>query len=207
MTAAVVYIVDDDEIVRDILSTVCDTAGLDAECYDSAQSFLSAYRPEQAGCLVLDVLMEGMTGPELHAELKRRGSHLPIIYLTSHGDIPMTVDAMKAGAVDFLTKPVDARDFLERVRVALEQGREAQLQSDAVSGQRRRLELLSTREREVMQLAVAGHANKVIAKRLGISHRTVELHRSHILQKTGTSNVLELAQLVAESGLTADSDL
>lgn len=198
---ATVFIVDDDAAVRDSLSMLCETAGLEVECHDSAESFLAAYRPAQPGCLVLDVRMGRMSGPELHAELNRRGSQLPIIYLTAHGDIPMTVRAMKSGAVDFLTKPLDGAALLDRLQAALQRSREQLDQQGILARQQQRLAQLTPREREVMLLALAGHSNKAIARHLGISHRTVEIHRSHVLQKTGTSNMLELAQLAADSGL------
>jgi len=203
MNPPIVYIVDDDAAVRDSLSLLCETAGLKFECHASAESFLSAYRPEQAGCLVLDVRMDQMSGPELHAELARRGSQLPIIYLTAHGDIPMTVRAMKAGAADFLTKPVQGALLLDRVQAALSHSCELLQQKENLAAQCRRLTLLTPREREVMMFALAGDPNKVIADRLGISYRTVETHRSRILQKTGTTSMLELAQLAADCGLTA----
>lgn len=205
MSPLIVYNVDDDPAVRDSLSLLCETAGLKVECHASAESFLSAYRPELAGCLVLDVRMGRMSGPELHAELARRGSQLPIIYLTAHGDIPMTVRAMKAGAVDFLTKPVDGAALLDRVQKALRHSRELLERQEELAGQQQRLALLTPREYEVMTLALAGHPNKTIARRLGISHRTVEIHRSRILQKTGTASMLELAQLAADCGLAVDA--
>lgn len=203
MNPPVVYIVDDDAAVRDSLSLLCETAGLKVECHASAESFLRAYRPGQAGCLILDVSMGQMSGPELHAELIRRGSQLPVIYLTAHGDIPMTVRAMKAGAADFLTKPVNGATLLDRVQAALAQSCEFLHRQKNVAVRHQRLALLTPREREVMLLALAGCCNKDIASLLGISHRTVEIHRSRILQKTGTASMLELARLAADCGLTA----
>jgi FixJ family two-component response regulator len=205
MTAATVFIVDDDAAVRDGLVLLCETAGLTAASHDSAESFLAAFRPDQPGCLVLDVRMGGMSGPELHAELNHRGIHLPVIYLTAHGDIPMTVRAMKAGAADFLTKPVDGATFLERVQAALRLSSDRFVQQESQSSRRQRLAELTPREREIMQLMLAGQANKVIAKHLGISHRTVEIHRSRILRKTGTASLLELAQLAADCGLVPEN--
>lgn len=199
----IVYIVDDDAAVRDSLALLCETAGLQVECHASGESFLAALRPGEPGCLVLDVRMERMSGPELHAELNRRGSQLPVIYLTAHGDIPMTVRAIKAGALDFLTKPVDGAALLDRVQAAVRRdcdrlGRQA-AQADRCRG----LAELTPREREIMALALAGLANKHIARQLGISHRTVEIHRSRILHKTGTASLLELAQLAADCGAGA----
>jgi len=195
-----VFIVDDDAAVRDGLSLLCETAGLNVECHESAESFLASFRPDQTGCLVLDVRMGGMDGPDLHAELNRRSSHLPIIYLTAHGDIPMTVRAMKAGAVDFLTKPVQADELLGRVQAAIDRDVDEVARQEQLTDLRERLLRLTAREREILMLAAAGHANKIIARRLGISHRTVETHRSRILHKTGTVNLLELSQVAAACG-------
>jgi FixJ family two-component response regulator len=206
MTEPLVHIVDDDEAVRDSLSLLLDTAAFEVECHPSAEAFLSAFRPEQPGCMVLDVRMERMSGPELHAELNRRGCQLPVIYLTAHGNIPMTVRAMKAGAVDFLTKPVDGAALIERVQAALKRSCELLDRQEALAGQRQRLAHLTPREREVMLLALAGSSRKAVAKRLGISHRTVEIHRAHILQKTGAANMLELAQLATDCGLLNPAD-
>jgi len=201
MNAPTVFLVDDDAAVRDSVSLLLETAGLSVEAYESAESFLAALDPERPGCLVLDMRMAGMGGMELQAELARRGIPLPIIFLTAHGDIPTTVRAMKAGAVDFLTKPVDSAVLLERIEAALVRARSDRESQAARQEARARLAVLTEREREILALAVAGCANKEIARRLGISFRTVEVHRSHILLKTGTETLLELAQLVAAGGL------
>jgi FixJ family two-component response regulator len=198
-----VFIVDDDPAVRDSLTLLCETAGLEVSCHGSAEAFLGAYRPEQPGCLLLDVRMPRMSGPELHEELNRRGSRLPVIYLTAHGDIPMTVAAMKSGAADFLTKPVDGATLLERVEAALKKDHEFRSRQERLAAECRRLASLTEREREIMALAVTGHSNKEIARHLGISFRTVEIHRSHIFQKTATGNLLELVRLAADCGFTA----
>lgn len=203
MSAPTVFIVDDDPAVRDSLSLLCESAGWQVECFASGEDFLAGYRPERPGCLLLDVRMPRMSGPQLHEELGRRGRYLPIIYLTAHGDIPMTVRAIKAGAIDFLTKPVDGALLLEHVQAAMANDQELREREAAVAGRRARLAELTEREREVMTLAVAGQCNKLIAKRLGISHRTVETHRSRILQKTGTNSIFELGKLAAECGLMA----
>jgi len=200
-----VFVVDDDPAVRDSLSLLLETEGLAVECHESAESFLAAYRQDRPGCLVLDVRMHAMSGPELQAELVRRGSRLPIIFLTAHGDIPMTVRAMKAGARDFLTKPINGTELLDRVQAVLRSEQDRQNQQELLERECRRLNELTQREHEVMMLALAGRANKAIAKQLGISYRTVEIHRSHILQKTGTANMLELAQLASTCGLCVES--
>ncbi len=203
-TEPTVFVVDDDPAVRDSLSLLLETEGLSVECHESAESFLAAYRDDRPGCLILDVRMHPMSGPELQAELVRAGSRLPIIFLTAHGDIPMTVRAMKAGARDFLTKPINGTELLDRVHAVLRSERERQDGLEMLARERKRLEELTQREHEVMMLALAGRANKAIAKQLGISYRTVEIHRSHILQKTGTANMLELAQLASTCGLSVD---
>ncbi len=204
-TTPTVFVVDDDPAVRDSLSLLLETEGLPVECYESAESFLDTYREDRPGCMVLDVRMHAMSGPELQSELARRGSRLPIIFLTAHGDIPMTVRAMKAGARDFLTKPINGTELLERIQAVLRSERERLSQQESLGRECKRLEYLNQREHKVMMLALAGRANKAIAKQLGISYRTVEIHRSHILQKTGTANMLELAQLASTCGLSIES--
>lgn len=198
MTAPIVYIVDDDKAVLDSLSMLLETAAMDVECYPSGESFLSVFRPELSGCLVLDVRMERMSGLELHKELNRRGCQLVVIYLTAYGDIPMTVQAMKCGAVNFLTKPVDGALLLENIKAALMRNSEMLGRRKVREKLREQLAQLTSREREIMFLAVSGQTNKVIARKLGISHRTVEIHRSHIMQKMGVTCMLELANLLAE---------
>jgi FixJ family two-component response regulator len=198
---ATVFIVDDDAAVRDGLAMLLDTAGLAVETYDSAAAFLAACSTLRTGCLILDVRMPDMTGPELQAELKQRGIDLPIIFLTAHGDIPTTVQAMKQGATDFLTKPVVGSELLDRVRSALEKGAQLHQQASATRALRERLEGLTQRELEVMKLVADGLPNKEIARNLGISHRTVEVHRARVMQKTGVTNLVELSRLAEASGL------
>lgn len=202
MNAPTVSIVDDDAAVRDSLGLLCESAALPVETFDCAEAFLASYRPERTGCLILDVRMPGMTGPQLHQELLRRGCQLPVIYLTAHGDIPMTVRAIKAGAADFLTKPVDGALLVDRVQAALASDQEIRSRDAALAGKRARLAALTERERQIMAFAVAGECSKVIARRLGIGYRTVEVYRSRILLKTGTRSALELGKLVADCGLS-----
>lgn len=194
-----VFVVDDDAAVRDSLALLLETAGLPFETYASAEDFLSALDHASAGCLVLDMRMGGMDGLGLQAELARRGNKLPILFVTAHGDVPTTVQALKSGAMDFLTKPVDGSVLLERIHAALAADltqRNADAQRLVADG---RLVSLTAREREILTLAVAGCTNKDIARQLGISYRTVEVHRAHILIKTGASSLAELIQLVAAS--------
>ena len=194
-TQPCVYIVDDDFAVRDSLKLVIEIAGLDCQTFESAEDFLQAYCPGRPGCLLLDVNMPGMNGDELQAELNRRNIHLPIIFLTAYGDIPTTVRVIKAGAIDFLTKPVPSKLLIERIQTVLQQ--EAQIHEYAMAEQAlcNRLNNLTSREMEILPLIVAGHANKDIARQLGISHRTVEIHRARILNKTGATNLMELARM------------
>lgn len=186
-----VYVVDDDAAVRDGLTAMFDAAGFAVEAYGSAKAFLQAYRNDWTGCLVLDVSMPDMTGPELQAELNRRGVLLPIIFLTAHGDIPTTVKTIKAGAVDFLTKPADGAVLLKRVRTALARSSEL---SEGVAD-------LTEREREIMVRVAAGFASKEIARELDISHRTVEIHRARVMQKMKAGSVLELADKARALGV------
>jgi FixJ family two-component response regulator len=186
--ANMVFVIDDDEAVRDALTLLLETAGYSVATFQTALEFLDACTPDTRGCIILDVDMPGLDGPSLQEELLKRNVRLPVIFLSGKGTIPVTVRAIKTGALDFLTKPVDRKVLLDCVQKALEQG-EA-FQSIAL-----RLAALTEREREVMKLAVAGHSNKEIGQLLGISYRTVEIHRTHVMQKTGASNLLELARI------------
>ena len=200
MTQAKVFVVDDDAAVRDGISLLCETADLTVECYDGAESFLASYQPHLCGCLVLDVRMGRMGGPELHDELVRRGSLLSVVYLSGHGDIPLTVRAMKAGAVNFLTKPVDGADLLESVQAALLESKRLGSQSAASQTAAERIASLTEREHEVMALLIHGMSNKDVARRLGISHRTVEIHKGRIMHKTGADTLIDLAHIATVAG-------
>jgi FixJ family two-component response regulator len=203
MTQPFVFVVDDDQAVRDGLTMLCEAAGLQVKAYESAESFLSELELAQWGCLVLDVRMKGMSGIQLHEELIHREFHLPVIFLTGHGDIPMSVRAIKAGAVDFLTKPVSGAELLDRIIDVLDGQRDLYEQHEEIKAHKRRLGELTPRESEVLMLALAGNNNKTIGKQLQISFRTVEIHRSRILRKMGVANMLELARLSAELGVSA----
>jgi FixJ family two-component response regulator len=165
------------------------------EAFKCAADFLANFTHPVKGCIILDVDMPDMDGPTLHEKLVRRGLGLPVIFLSGHGTIPITVRTIKAGATDFLTKPVDGSVLLSRVKMAMEKYALLPKQLDSQHSIHARLATLTEREREVLKLAISGHASKEIAKTLAISHRTVEIHRAHILQKTGTSNILELAYI------------
>lgn len=191
-----VFIVDDDAAVRDALAGQMEAAGYDVASFASAEKFLDVCTQDTLGCIILDVSMPNMDGPALQDELARRGLKLPIIFLSGQGTIPLTVRTMKAGALDFLTKPVEGAVLRARVQEALEQCALQQGQARISQAMSARLASLTEREREVMMLALEGQTSKEIASNLGISFRTVETHRTRVIQKTGASNMLELAAIV-----------
>lgn len=202
MPSPTVFIVDDDTGIRNNIPVLLESAGLQAECFASAEKFLKVYGPEREGCLLLDVRMPGMSGPELQEELARRNLRLPIIFLTGYAEIATGIEAMKQGAADFLTKPVNGALLLQRVQAALKRDRE-QRQADAAKHQfEERLRKLTDREREVLVLALSGMTNKLISTRLQISLRTIEGHRSRIFLKTGVRSLVELAQAAASQGVS-----
>lgn len=198
MNDAVIHVVDDDPAVRDALEMLLEQHGLKAVTWPGAAELLQGLTPEVPGCIIADVRMPGMDGLQLQEELGRRGAMLPLIILTGHGDIPMSVRAMRRGAVDFLTKPVAAATLLASVKEALDQDAERRRRASAAQSSSARLATLTAREREVMDLAVKGLPNKEIARRLGISHRTVEIHRARLMQKTGAQTIVELVHLAAQ---------
>jgi two-component system, LuxR family, response regulator FixJ len=188
-----VYIVDDDEGVREGFGLLMETVGQAYEAYSSAIEFLAAYDANMNGCLVLDIRMPRMSGLELQERLKEKGSLLPIIFITGHGDIPMAVDAMRRGALDFVRKPFREQNLLDRINEALEIDTGKRQMLDDRQQLRTRIESLSERERQVFDLVAAGEMNKAVAADLGISERTVEVHRAQVMKKLG---VRTLAQLV-----------
>lgn len=194
--AATVFIVDDEEAIRDSIAMLLRTVGLKSQCYPDAASFLREHQPEQPGCLVLDVRMPRMSGLELQQELNRRGWTLPVIFITGHGDVPMAVEAMRAGALDFLQKPFKDDELIRRVQKALAQDAQERAELSERAQLRQRFEALTPREREVARLIVAGQANKVVALDLGLSERTVELHRAHVMQKMGVRSLPQLVQML-----------
>ena len=196
-----VYVVDDDESVRSALSRLLRSEGLDVEAFATAEAFLEHPRPDEPGCLVLDVQMPGLTGLDLQRALAESGAELPIVFMTAHGDIPMSVRAMKEGAVDFLPKPVESEVLLATVRGALEKGAVEHDREHEIRTFRNAVERLTPREHEVLALVVAGHLNKQIAARLGISLVTVKVHRGRGMEKTGVDSLAELARLWERAGL------
>jgi two-component system, LuxR family, response regulator FixJ len=190
-----VHVIDDDEAVRDSISMLLDTASIAHATYQSADQFLQAYNEHMRGCLVLDIRMPGMTGLELQETLNRRRATLPIIFITGHGDIPMAVEAMRRGALDFLRKPFGEDDLLQRIDEALTRDAEGNQERDAKNATRRQLETLSPREREVFERVASGQANKFVAFELGISERTVEIHRSQVMKKMGARSLAQLVRM------------
>ena len=199
---AVVHIVDDEKVVADGIALLLRSVGLQSKTYPDARSFLGAYTPEMAGCLLLDVRMPKMGGLELQEELNRMRCVLPVIFITGHGDVPMAVEAMRAGAVDFLQKPFNDDELIRRVQKALEEDAQQRALLREREEIRRRWGDLSEREREVAQRISAGDANKVIAADLGISERTVEAHRAKIMEKMGVRSVAQLVRMVVALGQT-----
>lgn len=197
-----VYIVDDDPAIRDSLSLMIEQEELNVMAFECSEDFLAACSDTSFGCAIIDIRMPGMDGMQLQEEMTRRGILLPVIFLTGHGDIPMSVRAIKSGALDFLTKPVTRGKLLASVRSALQSGTQMLEKIARIQRTRSLLAELTEREREVMLLAVLGHPNKEIARRLGISHRTVEIHKAKIMHKTGAVNLLDLARLAKEGGLS-----
>lgn len=196
LPAATVFVVDDDAAVRESLSLLIRSMGLSVETFDSAQQFLSGCDPARAGCLVLDIRMPGMSGLDLQDTLGEHGIGLPVIFITGHGDVTLAVRAMKAGAVDFIEKPFNDQQLLDRINQAIEIDRVNRDVRDAREAAAARLALLSPREREVMERVVRGEANKVVAAELGLSERTVEIHRAKVMAKTGSRSLAELVAMV-----------
>jgi two-component system, LuxR family, response regulator FixJ len=190
-----VYVIDDDEAVRDSMGMLLESAELPYRCFDNARSFLDEHDDSQRGCLVLDIRMPGMTGLELQQRLASIGSSLPVIFITGHGDVPMAVEAMRQGALDFLRKPVNETDFLERIAYALDLESGNWHQKVDREQIRERIDSLTERELEVFQLVAEGMANKAVAGELGISERTVEVHRSQVMKKLDARTLAQLVRI------------
>ncbi|MGB8295784.1 MAG: response regulator transcription factor [Polyangia bacterium] len=204
-TDSIVFVVDDDPSVREGLMDLASSVGLKAKAFSSAQEFLQHKRPDAPACLVLDVRLPGSSGMDLQRELARSEEPLPIIFITGHGDIPMSVRAMKAGAVEFLTKPFRDQDLLDAIQQALKADRAAREQRARAAELRGRYESLTQREREVMQLVVTGLLNKQIAGELGTSEVTVKMHRGQVMHKMKAESVVDLLRM-AEAIATTDAE-
>ncbi len=197
-TTDTVFVIDDDESIRTSLRLLLNSAGLESWTLSSAREFLETYRPDQPGCLVLDVRMPGMSGLELQRQLNLRGAILPIIFITGHGDVRMAVEAMRHGAFDFLQKPFREQDLIDRIQSALAKDLQTRAALKERERIRRRLAFLTPREHEVLTLLTRGKPNKVMAQELGVSRRTVEIHRSRIMEKCGASSLADLVRMVMD---------
>jgi FixJ family two-component response regulator len=191
----VVFVIDDDRMIRDGLQGLIRSVGLRAETFASAQDFLAAKRPDVPACLVLDVRMPGVSGLDLQLQLSEVGIHIPIIFITGHGDIPMSVRAMKEGAYEFLTKPVRGQDLLDAIQKAIASDRELRKEREELNEVRERFNTLTPREKEVLNLVVAGLLNKQIADQLGMSELTVKTHRAHVMEKTNAESLAHLVRM------------
>lgn len=190
-----VYIVDDDQAIRHAMELLMRSVGLDYEIFHSGNDFLAGHSNERAGCLVLDIRMPGLGGLELQEKLNAMGSTLPIIFITGHGDVPMAVEAMQKGAVDFIQKPFRDQELLDRIGEAIKADQERRSAREEQTAVRSRIEKLTNREREVLDLVVTGKPNKVIAYELGVSQRTVEIHRARVMEKMEAKSLADLVRM------------
>jgi FixJ family two-component response regulator len=200
-TEPVVFVVDDDDSLRKALGNLFRSVGLRTEMFGSASELLASKLPDAPSCLVLDIRLPGVSGLDFQAQLARTNVHIPIIFMTGHGDIPMTVRAMKTGAVDFLTKPFRDQDMLDAVAVAIERDRKRRSDEKAVSGLRARFDQLTPREQEVMGFVAAGLMNKQIAAEIGLAEITVKIHRGHIMRKMEARSLADLVRMAEALGV------
>jgi RNA polymerase sigma factor (sigma-70 family) len=195
-TADIVFVVDDDPSVRRALKRLVGSVGLQVELFGSAQEFMRSKRPDASSCLVLDIRLPGMSGLDFQHQLAEANIHIPIIFITGHGDIPMSVRAMKAGAVEFLTKPFRDQDLLDAIHLAIEQDRARRQREAEIATLRERFESLSAREREVIAMVVSGMLNKHIAADIGTTENTVKVHRSRAMEKMQAKSLADLVKMV-----------
>jgi RNA polymerase sigma factor (sigma-70 family) len=194
--APLVFVVDDDSSVRSSLKFLISTVGLQVETFESAETALQKLSPEAPGCLVLDVRLRGLSGLDLQGELAARNCQVPIVFITGHGDIPMTVRAMKAGAVEFLTKPFRDQDLLDAIHIALQRDHARREQEKELTELQQRFDLLTSREREVISLVAAGKLNKQIADQLGTAENTIKVHRSRAMEKLGADSLADMVRMI-----------
>jgi FixJ family two-component response regulator len=192
---SVVFVVDDDASIRDAVKSLLKSVGMRSEAFGSTEEFVKAARPEIPSCLVLDVRLPGMSGLEFQEELAKTGIRIPIIFVTAHGDIPMTSRAMKAGAIEFLPKPFQKQELLDAIHQALERDRAAREEEAGLSSLRARFETLTEREREVMGLVVTGLMNKEVGAKLGVTEITIKVHRGHVMQKMRADSLADLVRM------------
>ena len=201
--APIVFVVDDDRSMRESLRRLLTSVGMTVEVFPTAQAFLGASRRDVPGCLVLDVRLPGASGLDLQKRMAETDLEIPIIFITGHGDVPMSVRAMKAGAVEFFTKPFRDQDLLDAIHQALERDREARAQREELAALRTRFDSLTRREREVMGLVVAGLLNKQIAGEVGASETTVKIHRHQAMEKMGAGSLADLVRMADRLGVSA----
>ena len=198
MRTPTVMVVDDDSGVRNAMRALLKSVGLESALFSSAQEFLTTYQPAQPGCLVLDIRMPGMSGLELQQHLNLRGAVIPVIFMSGHGDIPMAVEAMQHGAFDFLQKPFRDQDLLDRIQRAIAKDGDLRKSLSEHSRIKAHLDSLTPREREVLDLMTQGKQNKVIGQELGVSPRTVEIHRARVMEKMNAQSVAELVRMMLD---------
>jgi FixJ family two-component response regulator len=202
---SIVYLIEDDQSVREGIADLLRTVGLNVQSFESAREFLGSTRPEVPSCIVLDIRLPGPSGLEVQRILIDSDIHLPIIFITAHGDISMSVRAIKAGAIEFLTKPVHEQQLLDAVQAGLERDRDRREEVNAFAELRQRFASLTPREREIFTLIVSGRRNKYIAAEVGLSEMTVKVHRSHIMQKMRANSLIDLARMADQLGFAGDS--
>lgn len=200
----VVFVIDDDASMREAISRLLSAVGLSAQTFSSGREFLGTTLPDVPGCVILDVRLPGLSGLDLQKEMVEKGIHIPIIFVTGHGDIPMSVQAMKAGAVEFLTKPFRDQDLLDAIRAAIRTDRTGRKLRAESSELRQRLKTLTPREREVMAMVVTGFLNKQVALQLGTSEKTIKIHRGHVMQKMNADSLAELVRMSQKLGIDPD---
>jgi len=191
----IIFVVDDDPSVRDAIGNLLDSVGMRWAGFGSTEDFLSSVRPDAPSCLLLDVRLPGLNGLEFQDVLGKLGIHIPIVFITAHGDVPMTSRAMKAGAVDFLTKPFQKKPLLDAIAEALDRDKSARRAEAAISGLKAHIEQLTPREREVMDLVVEGYMNKEVASRLGVTEITVKVHRGRVMEKMEADSLADLVRM------------